>query len=73
VKLIKQETPGSSLWYSRLAFERLVADQLQEEIDPKYRQSWRATEARARQQKQGFWWEPGETSPTRAPKVGGSK
>jgi hypothetical protein len=38
VKLLKQETPGSSLWYTRLAFERLVADQLQEEIDPGHKQ-----------------------------------
>jgi hypothetical protein len=70
VKLIKQETPGSSLWFSRVAFERLIADQLQEELDPEYRKSWRAIERRAAQEGQEFWWEPGETSPDRAPEIG---
>lgn len=67
VRLIKQETPGSSLWYSRLAFERLIADTLQEAIDPNYRQSYRTIEQRAKERGQEFWWEPGETSPDRAP------
>lgn len=69
VKAITQEAPGNSLWYSRVAFNRLVADQLQEAIDPDYRKSWRAMQRKAKQQGQGFWWEPGETSPDRAPKL----
>jgi hypothetical protein len=69
VKLLKQETPGSSLWYSRLAFERLVADQLQEQIDPDYRRNWRTIERKAKDRGQEFWWEPGETSPERAPRL----
>jgi hypothetical protein len=73
VKLLKQEAPGSSLWYTRLAFERLVADQLQEAIDPGYRKSWRDMKRKAREKGQEFWWEPGETSPERAPKLAGSK
>jgi hypothetical protein len=77
VTLLKQETPGSSLWFSRLAFERLVADQLQEQIDPHYRQSWRATQRRAKETGQDFWWEPGATAPKRAPdfshSLGGGK
>jgi hypothetical protein len=68
VTLLKQETPGSSLWFWRVAFEREIADRLQAEIDPNYRQSWRSTARRAKQQGQQFWWEPGETSPQRAPK-----
>ena len=69
VTLLKQETPGSSLWYSRLAFERNVADQLQQQIDPNYRKSWRSMQQKAKQSGQGFWWEPGETSPKRAPQM----
>jgi hypothetical protein len=69
VKTFKQETPGGSLWITRVAFERLLADQMQEELDPDYRKSWRAVERRAKQQGQEFWWEPGETSPERAPKM----
>jgi hypothetical protein len=69
VKAIRQETPASSMWFARVAFQRLVADQIQEQIDPDYRKSWRAVERRAKQQGQPFWWEPGETSPKRAPKL----
>jgi hypothetical protein len=69
VKAFKQEAPGNSLWFSRVAFERLVADQLQEAIDPDYRKSWRSMQTKARQTGQDFWWEPGETSPKRAPRV----
>lgn len=67
VRLLKQETPGGSLWYARLAFERLVADQLQREIDPNYRKSWRRMEDRADERGQEFFWEPGEVTPQRAP------
>jgi hypothetical protein len=73
VKLLKQETPGSSLWYTRLAFERLVADQLQEEIDPNHKKTWRAMSRRAKEKGQEFWWEPGETSPRRAPELAKGK
>jgi hypothetical protein len=68
VKAFKQEAPGNSIWWSRVAFERLVADQMQKEIDPDYARSWRATQRRVKQQGQEFWWEPGETSPKRAPR-----
>jgi hypothetical protein len=67
VTVIKQETPGSSLWFARLAFEREVADQLQQSIDPGFKASARSVKRKAKQQGQGFWWEPGETSPQRAP------
>jgi hypothetical protein len=69
VRLVKQDTPGSSIWYSRVAFERLLADQLQQEVDPNYRKSWRAMHRRAKETRQDFWWEPGETSPERAPEL----
>jgi hypothetical protein len=72
VKAFRQEAPGNSIWWGRVAFNRLVADQLQEQLDPDYRKSWRAMQRRAKQQGQDFWWEPGETSPKRAPKVGNS-
>ncbi len=70
VQLIKRETPGQSLWYTRLAFERLVADQLQQAADPNYRASWRRMERRAKDQGSSFYWEPGEAAPQRAPNLG---
>lgn len=67
VKLLKQETPGGSLWYGRLAFERLVLDQLQQEIDPDYRASFRRMKKLADERGQEFYWEPGDMAPERAP------
>lgn len=67
IKVLKQETPGGSLWYGRLALERVLIDQLQEQIDPDYRASFRRMRQRADERGQEFWWEPGELSPDRAP------
>jgi len=67
IKLGKQLMPGQSLWYSKLAFDRLITDQIQEELDPNYRRSWRRMERYARDQGTDFYWAPGETAPERAP------
>ena len=57
-------TPVGSLWYTRIAVERLVADQIQMLIDPKYRTRWRTREQNMRREKgQEFYWKPGELSP----------
>lgn len=66
-RLLRQEVPGGSLWYARLAYNRAVVDQLQMLLDPDYRSSWRRMERRAREQGQQFFWEPGEVEPSRAP------
>ena len=34
VKLLRQNTPGGTLWYLRLAYERMLLDQLQMMVDP---------------------------------------
>lgn len=68
-KAIAQEAPFNSLWMTRVAFQRLVADQLQTMIDPDYKKSWSNTRRNAKKEGQDFWWEPGATAPTRAPKL----
>lgn len=65
--LAQRYTPGSSLWYARLAFERTIIDQMQAMLDEDYYDSWDRMESRAERTGQGLWWEPGQTSPTRAP------
>lgn len=68
IKLLQQEVPvASSLWYTRLAYERIALDALRQQADPDYRDSWRRMERRAREQGQDYWWRPGETSPDRTP------
>ena len=61
-------TPGSSLWYTRLATERLIVDQLRLKADPKARSNMRRLESRYRREYgQRYWWRPGRTRPSRAP------
>jgi len=61
-------TPGSSLWYSRLALERLVLDQAKLWADPKAKSKFRRTEKRYNKQYgQKFWWSAGDTLPSRSP------
>lgn len=67
VKIVRQETPGGSLWYARLGLERLLIDQLQEQLDPNYRAAFRRAERRAKDRGQEFYWEPGELAPDRLP------
>lgn len=70
VKFAQMNTPGSSLWYGRLALNRLVFDQLQIELDPDHERAFERMEQRAAQDfDQAFWWHPGETAPERAPEL----
>lgn len=64
---VKQNLPGQSLWYLRTALDRLVTDQIQSHIDPRYAQGWQRMERMAQEQGQGLWWRPGQAMPDRAP------
>jgi hypothetical protein len=66
-QLGKEQVPGSNVWYLRLVLDRMLADQIQRQIDPTYDDSWRAMQKRAGEQGQDFYWQPGETAPRRAP------
>lgn len=68
IKFAGRYTPGSSLWYSRLALERTVLDQMQLYADPKARSNMKRLESRMRREYgQKYWWRPGKTEPDRAP------
>jgi hypothetical protein len=61
-------TPGSSMWYTRLAMERLVTDQVRMMVDPEAPARMRRLERRyVNERGQEYWWRPGQTSPDRAP------
>jgi hypothetical protein len=67
-RFVRRNTPGSTIWYGRLAFDRLMFDQLQAMLDPNHGRAWNRTEQRARQEtRQEFWWRPGEVGPDRGP------
>lgn len=68
-RLIASNTPGSSLWYTQLALQREMLDQMQKQIDPQAPDAFSKMEKRARQGHTDYWWRPGETAPDRAPSL----
>ena len=67
---VKKYTPGSSLWYLRAAWERIIVDTLQNLIDPDFHKRNSNTIKRY-QKKEGrdFWWYPGDKLPTDTPQI----
>tara|TARA_R100001163_G_C5067656_1_gene206955 strand:- start:423 stop:2822 length:2400 start_codon:yes stop_codon:yes gene_type:complete len=61
VDFAQRYTPGSTIWYLRLGFERMVIDEMLEAVDPKAKMRFRKA---ARKYKKnydtGFWWERGQ-------------
>lgn len=70
VDAMRRYTPGSSLWFARLAVDRLFFDTIQTQIDPEYMQSWNRERMRMqRDQGQDFWWRRGDWVPDRPPEL----
>lgn len=68
VREVKGFIPGNNLWYTRLAFDRLVADQIEEAVNPDVRKSRARLERYAAEQGTDYWWAPGDGfDPERAP------
>lgn len=67
-------TPGQSLWYGRLIFERNLIDQFERLTDPDYLTNKRAQVRRRKtQQGQEYYWPPARkfpSTPERVPDVG---
>ena len=60
--------PGIQLWYTRLAFERAVIDQLRLMADPvETRRAQNRVERRYQREGQEFFWRPGSSTPDRFP------
>lgn len=67
-RFVESNTPGRTNWYTRLAFERLLFDEMDRLLDPKANRHFRATVRRARKEnKQRYWWHPGRRTPERGP------
>lgn len=68
VGFAKSHIPGANLWYTKAATDHLIFNQLQDYFSPGY---LRRMKQRARKEfKQSYWWEPGDTTPDRAPNLG---
>lgn len=61
VQLLRNYTPGGSLWYLRLAYEREVLDQLQQVLDPDAARSFRRRVQSAREYDTQFFAPPGSS------------
>lgn len=71
VKFARGNIPGSNIWYMRLAWERLLMDQLQYLADPQANRAFkRSQQFFKREFGQDFWWAPGEAAPRRGPDLG---
>ena len=61
---IQRYTPGTSLWYMRLAYERLIIDTLEKLLNPNFSRDQRRKEnALYKRTGQEYWWSPGELLP----------
>jgi hypothetical protein len=68
VNLLRDWTPGGSLWYARLAYNRVLLEQLQMLVDPEAKTAWqRQMTKRKKDFGNEFWWAPGKAAPSRAP------
>lgn len=70
-KAIANYNPLSSLWWSRAAFSRLIADNLQRALDPEAEEAFQRRARRMEKETgQGHWWPQGSNAPNRAPDLG---
>ena len=61
-------TPGSNLWYHGLAFQRLVADQVELISGDKARKRFQRRERKLKREfGSDYWWAPGQVAPERRP------
>ena len=68
IKFAGRNTPGSSIWYLRLAFERMVIDQMKLFADPDAAKKMRQSERRQLNETgQDNWWGKGSIAPERGP------
>jgi len=67
-RVMKRNVPGVSLWYSRVVVERLLLDQIDRMIDPKFDRRIKKAERRMKKDfDQDYWWTPGRTEPRKSP------
>lgn len=69
VRVGRRYVPGT--FYTRLAVDRLLFDNIQQLVDPDYRGSFRRMEQRLKEETgQAYWWQPGDNAPARGPNLG---
>jgi hypothetical protein len=60
--------PGRTVWYAKLAMERLVLDQIHNAVDPKAASKFQRMQTQQRKALgNSFWWRPGQAELDRGP------
>jgi hypothetical protein len=68
--IIEGIAPGNNLWYTKLAVDRLLKDNLQKATDPMAAEVFQRSAMKQRQRTgQDNWWKRGESAPSRLPEV----
>lgn len=71
LRYLRTYLPGGNIWYARLALQRMIFDQLANEVDPAIERKRRKMEKDMYKDfKQKYWWKPGTVEPQRAPGEG---
>jgi len=69
LNFLKRNMPGSSIFYLRLLWERVIMENIQRQLDPDFdSRNSRIINNYMRDTQQDYWWSPGETKPTELPK-----
>lgn len=64
-------TPGGSLWFARLPFNRMIGDEIRRQLDPDYPKAFARAQKRAlKDHNQEYFWAPGDSGPSRGPNMG---
>jgi hypothetical protein len=64
IKLLKKITPFTTNWYTKLATERMVWDNLQRVMDPEADEAFqRRADWYQENKAQNYWWSPGAAEP----------
>ena len=65
---MRANSPGASAWYMRLVLERYLFEYLSEMIDPKHKSKVKRKIKRTKKEdRNDYWWQPGEKLPQSAP------
>ncbi len=68
VQSLKGFVPGGNIWYTKAAMDHLVWQKVMESLSPGYLANVR--QRTLKDYNQDWWWQPGATSPERAPDLG---
>ncbi|WP_281932209.1 hypothetical protein [Roseibium album] len=66
-RFLQKNFPGRSLWFARLAYDRMLMDNLRRWTDPKAEKAFQRRSRYVGDLGTDTWWSPGQNLPERAP------